>query len=311
MTKLRVLIELVCISLFVVACRTDANRVFRVVNQCGFFETDDAHVLSCVSISDNELLIQTQSNEQALLMKDGSSVTLNGSLYSVLQPGQLLIASLEGVTIVSVQSSTRILQANTQIMLTLDEDGLIANSPPDPDRISISLDREALAHLPRQLALPPEILQANNDSLTDSQQAEGCIARADWTGTYTVQRGDSLSRIATSYAVSLDEIQTANCIPDSNRLATGQILRVPANVEDDSGASSQFWADTMTLQQGECTALSWDVVGASSIFIDEQEAPAQASVQICPTRSTSYNLRVVYTSGRTSTYPLTITVLSP
>lgn len=55
----------------------------------------------------------------------------------------------------------------------------------------------------------------------------GCISRADWTGTYTVQRGENLFRIARRYGLSTLDLAAGNCIMNPNRIFAGQTLRVP------------------------------------------------------------------------------------
>jgi len=56
---------------------------------------------------------------------------------------------------------------------------------------------------------------------------ENCTPRADWTLTYTVQPGNSLSEIARASGVSLTELAQGNCIADVNRIVAGQKLLVP------------------------------------------------------------------------------------
>lgn len=47
-------------------------------------------------------------------------------------------------------------------------------------------------------------------------------------GTYTIQRGDTLSRIARRLGVSTEAIQQANDLPHPDRLSAGNVLRLPA-----------------------------------------------------------------------------------
>jgi LysM repeat protein len=54
-----------------------------------------------------------------------------------------------------------------------------------------------------------------------------CVPRADWTGTYTVQAGDTLFGIAQQLGISVVQLQTANCITDANLVFAGAQLRVP------------------------------------------------------------------------------------
>ena len=53
-------------------------------------------------------------------------------------------------------------------------------------------------------------------------------AAGDDAGTYTIQRGDTLSGIARRLGVSTEAIQQANELPHPDRLAAGNVLRLPA-----------------------------------------------------------------------------------
>ena len=44
---------------------------------------------------------------------------------------------------------------------------------------------------------------------------------------HEVRPGDTLSQIAANYAVDVDQLVEANQLPDSDRIAAGQILRIP------------------------------------------------------------------------------------
>lgn len=46
-------------------------------------------------------------------------------------------------------------------------------------------------------------------------------------GTYTVQAGDTLSRLAVVYGVTVEEIMLANGLTDSDTLEIGQVLTIP------------------------------------------------------------------------------------
>lgn len=58
---------------------------------------------------------------------------------------------------------------------------------------------------------------------------EGTVVpeREDAPGPYTVQPGDTLSAIAVTYGVSINDLMAANGISDANRIFPGQQLRIP------------------------------------------------------------------------------------
>ena len=62
-----------------------------------------------------------------------------------------------------------------------------------------------------------------------------------YTGTYTVQWGDTFSKIAKRYGISVHRLWAANpYIWNINRIYPGQVLNVPASV-DTSGSSDSSW----------------------------------------------------------------------
>ncbi len=63
--------------------------------------------------------------------------------------------------------------------------------------------------------------ETGSEEQVDSQQ-DGSEVRD-----YTVQRGDSLSRIAQRHKVSAEALARANGISNPNRIRVGQILKIP------------------------------------------------------------------------------------
>ncbi len=57
-----------------------------------------------------------------------------------------------------------------------------------------------------------------------------CTPRYDWSYTYVVHRGDTLSNIAQRASVSLQTLAQGNCISNPNLIYAGQVLRVPCPV---------------------------------------------------------------------------------
>lgn len=60
-----------------------------------------------------------------------------------------------------------------------------------------------------------------------STTAATCQPNTGWAYTYTVRRGDTLSRLAAWYGVSTSALAQANCIENINLVYVGQVLRVP------------------------------------------------------------------------------------
>jgi len=66
-------------------------------------------------------------------------------------------------------------------------------------------------------------------------QAQTCPTPTGW-GTYTIQRGDTLYRLANRYDTTVASLRTANCIT-GNLIYAGRTLRVPAVANPDPGTS--------------------------------------------------------------------------
>jgi LysM repeat protein len=62
-------------------------------------------------------------------------------------------------------------------------------------------------------------------------------AGAGWTGSYTVQSGDTLSGIAAKYGVSYTDLASANGIANPDQISVGQTLKVPATAATTASAA--------------------------------------------------------------------------
>jgi len=73
-----------------------------------------------------------------------------------------------------------------------------------------------------------------------------------------------------------------------------------------------FWADRLDINRGECTVLRWQVINPQRVFLNqgqgEQQVSAEGSLQVCPTSTSAYALRVEWQNGQQSRDGLTITV---
>ncbi|MBI9046648.1 MAG: hypothetical protein JEZ06_19310 [Anaerolineaceae bacterium] len=62
-------------------------------------------------------------------------------------------------------------------------------------------------------------------------------------------------------------------------------------------AEVNFWADASSITSGECTTLHWTTQNANIVTLDGSEVGLSDNRQVCPTASTTYNLRVLANSG--------------
>jgi len=63
-----------------------------------------------------------------------------------------------------------------------------------------------------------------------------------------------------------------------------------------------------TINSGECVTLSWNVQGIREVYFQGQPAVGQGSSQVCPTSTTTYQLRVILVSGVEDNRYITVTV---
>jgi LysM repeat protein len=68
-------------------------------------------------------------------------------------------------------------------------------------------------------------------SPTNVATSAACVKREDWVLRYTVQPGDALSNIASRYGTLASELVLANCLDNADTIISGQVLRVPGEVQ--------------------------------------------------------------------------------
>ncbi len=80
-------------------------------------------------------------------------------------------------------------------------------------------------------------------------------------------------------------------------------------------ASINFWVDNPVINQGQCTTLRWNVQNIQAVWVYPQGAdfnqwPAtgEGSRQVCPSVTTTYEMRVQLTNGSVEFRQLTVTV---
>lgn len=89
-----------------------------------------------------------------------------------------------------------------------------------------------------------------------------CAVHADWTNTYTVQRGDTLYRIALRYKLTSTQLAQGNCLSNVNLIYAGQVLRVPGNVTTTPTPQPQPQPQPQVFEVG--------LTGASAVFYTQQ-----------------------------------------
>ncbi len=63
-----------------------------------------------------------------------------------------------------------------------------------------------------------------------------------------------------------------------------------------------FWADRYAVAPGACTIIHWSVQGVNEVYLDDGPVTGAEARRICPTQTTTYNLRTVSGSGTQNWY---------
>lgn len=90
---------------------------------------------------------------------------------------------------------------------------------------------EAAPTLPQEsdLAPPVQTPATPSPTVTPAPLPGACVINAPgWTGSYTVQAGDTLVGIASTYGLTPDQLFSTNCLDADHLLAVGEVLHVPA-----------------------------------------------------------------------------------
>jgi LysM repeat protein len=314
----------------------------------------------CAAAPASAALIQSPEGANVTLKLNGASVTLGSTLYvTAAQNNELEIATIEGQAVVSAFNATRVVLPGASVGLPLGgSDGLQVVGPPsDPrpfDQAEIS--RAPLSLLDRQVSVPPPVapstatpplnslatstpplsilatstIPATFSPALPATSSVACVPRADWTATYTIQRGDTLFGIAQRFNLTLVQLQQGNCITNANLIQAGQTLRVPfqlptqpppatsAPIPTDTPVVTlppppvvRFTADKTLLQAGDCTPLRWTVSNAKAVQLMKEQVDFQGATRVCPKQTTTYTLLVTALEGTQTPYPVTVEVALP
>lgn len=340
----------VMLMLLLTACIADTPATPTPVPMqvCGDFQIAPDDRVFCGLTAVGTALLQTPADAQVTLPLKNASVTLDGTLYSYRSGTALVLLVLEGTLVLSAQESTRILQAGSQVALVPDDSGDYAiQSDAQPGDVMVLAD-VPLDALPRAMTLPPALQRMETITLpqvtsppespgmlvspsapdlslqaeaTQAVSVDGCPIPDGWDATHTVSPGEVLSRIARDYGITVDDIQTGNCLDNPDRLRVGQTLRVPgesavitpeavpgSDAATPTPSAVLFRADRVTLNAGDCTTLRWDVYNVPGATLDEEAVPTNGVREICPEMSTTYTLRVNYPDESETTHSVTVTV---
>lgn len=133
--------------------------------------------------------------------------------------------------------------------------------------------------------LPMSVMGSDNDGAADYQY-------------YAVKSGDTLSRIAKNYGVTISDIMTANDLSNADRIYTGQIIKVP--LSSASGAGNSLVSSRISLNVADANVK--DVLSAIALnagyTIIMEDASTEATVtatleEMSPLKAIDYVTRFV------------------
>jgi N-acetylmuramoyl-L-alanine amidase len=157
-------------------------------------------------------------------------LSVTGSVATSLEIGKHLIDSIDGITSLrrrNVEQAAFVELKSTDIPSLLVESGYITN-PKDARNLASAQWRQRFADalvngiVSWFKARPPV------GTLVAWQKENGGAEAAGAAGTYTVQSGDSLSRIAQRYKMDVKVLKFANDLR-SDTIRIGQVLKIPAS----------------------------------------------------------------------------------
>ncbi len=301
---------------------------------------------SCQNAPASALMVQSPEGQKVAMTINGADMLIGSTVYITAVSNQnMTVATIEGGVDVTAFGTTQTIIPGAQVHLPLGNsvgaaNGLSVVGPPSAPE---PIDSTELADLPtrlldRQVTIPqpitppspvpatPTLIQIASPAATAIPPATvapptasptPCTVRADWQTTYAVTSGDTLSRIAQRYGITLTELQTANCITDPNQLVNGQRLLVPFALvtatpsESPATATSapsgpNLRADAASVEPGSCTTIRWDADNIRAIYFEGQPTTGHGSKDVCPKQTTTYTLIVVTTDGAQTPYTVTV-----
>ncbi|MDZ4672389.1 MAG: LysM peptidoglycan-binding domain-containing protein [Phototrophicales bacterium] len=272
--------------------------------------------ITCIDLPDNAVLMQIKSREPVTIRTSETNpinLTFNATVYWQRNGALMTVAVIDGDSVIGTPIGTRNLRTGQQITLSISQENTVLAIPDAPADATLSVIQGMQQLTEAPTARPTNTPRPNFTPDPESTAlVDGCIVNEDWQFTYTVRGGDTLTRIATQYGLTMAQLQTGNCIQDPNRIFSGQELSVPtdANSLITPTVSVILNADSKTLYAGQCTRLFWSVETARLVYLDDVPVAHNAEQQVCPTETREYGLVVTFNNGTQTRYTTSITVLA-
>lgn len=132
--------------------------------------------------------------------------------------------------------------------------------------------------------LPMTVMGSSNDANVDYQY-------------YVIKSGDTLTRIAKNYGVSVSDIMSANSLSNADKIITGKVIKVPLS---SSSASSSSWVSTklsLNLQDADIKDVLSAIArnaGYTVIFVSDSDKTLTVNLeQMSALKAVDYATRLV------------------
>ena len=126
----------------------------------------------------------------------------------------------------------------------------------------------------------PQTGSASSDTKASTTSSKAALTRSY--DVYTVQKGDTLYRIAKVNGITVDELKKANGFTDSSVLKTGEKLKIPATIVDTSSASIPDLPSSdprkYSARQGD-SSLVWPVKNPTVTYTNGKVSGVQLSAK--------------------------------
>lgn len=297
---------LFCLIIFCTACSKPATIPTAIT--CNGYPVS-ATALPYCQIIPSGVLIQTALNQQAQFSLPMGQFTLKGTV--IIWTGDVMnhIIQLEGTSVLALDEHYHSLDTGDDLTISQDNSGYIIAEP-------LAYNYAQLSNLPLEpLPRPISLIVPTETPPPAPNLVEGCLAPDDWTDRYTIQRGDTLTNLASTFNITLSELQNGNCIKNANQIQVGDIIFAPfGSVKPTQPALTytpsavDFRLDKNTINAGECTILRWDVRNVFAIYREDDLVGEQGSQEVCPADTSTYHLKVQYFDDSETQHEITLTV---
>lgn len=230
--------------------------------------------VSCETLPNSAVVIQSPRGQNVTLNVNGADIIMGSTVRFVAEEnGEMRVSTIEGSAVVNALGVKRVVPTGFGVVLPLGgADGLTVIGEPSPLR---TFDPAEMETIPFSLL----------DEEIEISSERACLPPAGWTHTYRVSPGDTLSGIAVRANVSLQELQTANCIENAARILLGQSLAVPSIVPTLVPTATptptpsptptptltpvlaSITASPQAIYYGNCTTIEWQVYGPENIYV--------------------------------------------